>query len=145
MRSFLLSDSWRELWELQEHVEQAFRELRRPGAVETTVRPPTEILEDPKAYLLRFDLPGVRPEAVNLQIEAGTLWLSGSYPLASQEGRLLRGERRGGRFATAVPLPRDADAAALTAQLDQGVLTVTVPRRAAPEARRIPVVRKEPA
>ena len=143
MRLTSPSDPWRELWELRDRVEQIFQELGQPAATELVSRPPTEVLEDPAAYTLRFDLPGLTAEAITLQIEEGTLWLSGTKTAGPEEGRLLRGERRSGRLATAVPLPRDADASALTAELDQGVLTVTLPRRAAGVARRILVSRKE--
>jgi HSP20 family protein len=123
-------------------VEQAFQELDAPAAAETVWRPATEILQDPQAYILRFDLPGVAPEAIRLQVEEGSLWLAGDKPQPVDEGRRLRGERRYGRFGAAVPLPRDVDAEGLTAELDQGVLTVTLPRRAAGGSRTIPVGRK---
>jgi HSP20 family protein len=145
MRLTPSSDPWRELWELHERVEQVFQELGRPRAAESVFRPPTEVLEDAAAYILRFDLPGLTPEEIVLQVEEGVLWLSGNKSGVAEEGRLLRGERRFGRFAAAVPLPREADAAALTAELNQGVLIVTLPRRAAGVERRIPVTRKESA
>jgi HSP20 family protein len=139
------ADPWRELWELHERVEQVFSELARPAVPAPLFRPPTEVLEDASAYTLRFDLPGLTAEAITLQLEEGTLWLSGVQTAGPEEGRLLRGERRSGRFAAAVPLPRDADPSALAAELDQGVLTVTLPRRVVAAARRIPISRKEPA
>ena len=78
-------------------------------------------------------------------MEAGSLWLTGEKPLPPAEGRLVRGERRYGRFNAAVPLPRDADAETAAAELDQGVLTVHLPRRPTGGRRQIPIERKDAA
>ncbi|NLO73531.1 MAG: Hsp20/alpha crystallin family protein [candidate division WS1 bacterium] len=132
-------DPWRELVDLHERVEQAFRDLSAPAQVELAWRPPAESLEDERGYVLRFDLPGVPVENIKLQVEEGSLWLSGQKPEPPAEGRVARRERRYGRFSVAAPLPRDADYEAATAELEQGVLTVILPRRAGRRTHRIPV------
>ena len=138
-----MGDPWRELGEIHERMEQAFRELSAPARAELAWRPPTEVLSDERGYTLRFDLPGVPPEQIRLTVEGGSLWLSGEKPEPPPEGLVARSERRWGRFAAALPLPREADYEAAVAELDQGVLTVTLPRRAGGARHTILVRRKD--
>jgi len=112
-------DPWRELVDLHERVEQAFRELAAPAQVELAWRPSTE--------------------NIKLEVEEGNLWISGQKPEPIAEGRVARTERRYGRFGTVVPLPRDADYEAAIAELEQGVLSVTLPRRSFSRTHRIPI------
>ena len=131
--------SWRELWELHDQVERAFRDLAAPAEASPLWRPPTDVLEDEEAYWLRFDLPGVSGEQISLEVAEGSLWLSGEKAGAEGDERVLRSERRYGRFGASAPLPRDAAPEEVTAQLAEGVLTVKVPRRAGAARRKIEV------
>jgi HSP20 family protein len=137
--------TWRELWELHDRVEQVFREMTAAPEVTPLWTPATDVSEEAEAYWVRFDLPGVAAEQVKLETREGSLWLSGEKPApaddanAAESPRVLRGERRYGRFAASVPLPRDAQHDQISARLAEGVLTVRVPRRAGELSRTIPV------
>ena len=139
MRSGFDTTPWRSLWELHDQVEAAFREVSAPRAVSPVWLPPTDVAQDAEAYWIWFDLPGVAPEQITLRVSGGSLLLSGRKPEPAEAGQVLRAERRWGRFAAAVPLPRDADPGAVTARLDQGVLTVRLARRIPSTERTIPI------
>jgi len=143
-----IPNGWQELWELHDRIERAFRETATAPGVAVTWKPPLDVAEDGEAYWVCFDLPGVPPERVALEVRDGSLWLSGEKPAPGGENarsetgaaeRVLRSERRYGRFAASVPLPREAAPEAISARLKDGVLIVKVPRRAQAGPRRIEV------
>ena len=157
-----MGPSWRELWELHDQVERAFRDLAAPAEASPVWRPPTDVLEDETAYWICFDLPGVSPEQISLEVAEGSLWLSGEKPsparggtgvspvsaapggtgvspVSAGEERVLRSERRYGRFGASAPLPRDAAPEEITARLEAGVLTVQVPRRVGAARRKVAI------
>lgn len=136
------SSGWRELWELHERIQQLFRQVTGPRPATARWHPPVDIFDDDQAWWVEFDLPGVAPEQINLQVKAGNLWLAGEKPPSREpNSRVLRSERRYGRFGALVPLPRETDYTDLTAELDKGVLRVRIGRRKESQARRIPVQR----
>jgi len=124
----------RNLLELQDEFERAFREARawrEAPAAAPAYDPPTDIARTDDAYLVRMDLPGVARESLRVQVEGGALTIRGNKPTGGQQGlRALRSERRGGGFSRVVALPTDADTNQVAARLRDGVLTVRVARLA---------------
>ncbi len=101
--------------------------------------PAFDLIETESALVLRADVPGVKPEGVDLTIERGELRLL-AKPAARHAGaRALREEFGVGDYHLSFTLPRDVDAANVTAALSDGVLTVTLPKPAALQPRRIAV------
>ena len=81
-------------------------------------------------YTLRFDVPGVDPEDVDLTVEGEILTVTAERPVEETEGAtwLLR-ERPAGAHRREVRLGDRLDTARVEAHYDNGVLTVTVPMR----------------
>lgn len=137
-------DPRREIRELKARVEQAFRQAQhqervcRPGA---QIAPPTDYAVGAEGFSISLDLPGVRREDLDIQVERGALLISGTKPPAEQpEGAaVLRRERTYGAFRRAVPLPDEADVANVTATLKHGELRVTVGRQAEAGPRRVEI------
>jgi HSP20 family protein len=108
--------------------------------------PPFDIEETQDAYILEMDLPGVRPEDVNIElIDGDTLRITGKYSRRERTGTMRRQERHGGDgggdgadFEYDVVLPGDINADQIDATLEYGVLTIRA-GKAQPQARRIPV------
>ncbi|NJC70507.1 Hsp20/alpha crystallin family protein [Planosporangium thailandense] len=104
--------------------------------------PPFDIEETQDSYVMEMDLPGVRPEDVNIElIDSNTLRITGRYTTREHSGTMRREERRGGgggEFEYDVGLPGDINAEKIDATLEHGVLTVHA-GKAQPQARRIPV------
>jgi HSP20 family protein len=99
-----------------------------------------EVGETEAAYVVRVELPGVDPKALELTATADRLVVAGEKPdpWAEQGGR-LHGERRFGAFRRELELPGEVDPAAVSAEHAHGVLTVTLPKSAALQPRRIEV------
>jgi HSP20 family protein len=101
--------------------------------------PPVDIEETEDSYLLEMDLPGVKPEDVNIELRDGNeLRISGQYRERERTGALRRQSRRTGPFEYDVILPGEVDPEKIDATLEDGVLTVRL-GKAQPQARRIPV------
>ncbi|WP_308621682.1 Hsp20/alpha crystallin family protein [uncultured Desulfovibrio sp.] len=104
-------------------------ERRAPG-----ILPCVDLVAGTDAYCLSMEIPGVEPEHISLEIREDTLVISGEKASPHDAGAArLAGERVFGAFRRMWALPEDADADAVSAATKNGVLTVTVPRKAAPE------------
>lgn len=104
-------------------------ERRAPG-----ILPCVDLVADANAYALSMEIPGVDPEQISLEVREETLVIAGEKACPHEAGATrIAGERVFGVFRRMWPLPEDADADAISAATKNGVLTVTVPRRAAPE------------
>jgi HSP20 family protein len=101
--------------------------------------PPVDIEETNDSYILEMDLPGVKPEDVNLELrDSNELRISGQYRERERTGTMRRQSRRGGEFEYDVILPGDVDAEHVEATLEDGVLSVRL-GKAQGQPRRIEV------
>lgn len=109
-----------------------------------------EVGETETAYVVRVELPGVDPKAIELTATADRLVVAGekpdpwaeqggAEPDGARKGGRLHGERRFGAFRRELELPGEVDPSAVSAEHAHGVLTVTLPKSAALQPRRIEV------
>lgn len=103
--------------------------------------PAVDILEEKDRFVLRADLPGVNPDAIEISMEKGVLTLSGERreERSEQSDGLRRLERVSGRFRRRFTLPESADAENIKAVSTNGILEVTIPRQPEIQPRRIAV------
>jgi HSP20 family protein len=103
--------------------------------------PAVDIIEEKERFVLRADVPGVRPDDIDVSMDNGLLSLSGvRHPIAREgESGLQRLERTTGRFLRRFTLPETANAEAITARCADGILEVTIPKAPEVQARRITV------
>lgn len=103
--------------------------------------PPVDIDESDDAYKVHVELPGVRPDEVEVALEGTVLTVSGvrEFYADRDEAGFVRRERRFGRFARAVKLPGKVDAEKVSASARDGVVTVTVAKAAEVQPRRVEV------
>ena len=97
--------------------------------------PAMDLLETADHFVLRADLPGMRQEDVAIELEDNVLTISGERKAEHedrQEG-YYRVERAFGGFSRSLTLPRGIDASAVTADFNDGVLEVRIPK---PEERK---------
>lgn len=144
-----VSDAYRqELGRLRQRVDELFeRALAAPGvAGDPEAAPPgawapaVDAVETPEAYRFYAELPGVAREDIRLAVDGRRLELSGRRRLPrEEEAGFLRLERAYGSFRRSFELAEPLDGAAVEARYERGVLAVTVPKRDAAGARRIPV------
>ncbi|XP_078446453.1 17.8 kDa class I heat shock protein-like [Wolffia australiana] len=100
--------------------------------------------ETPEAHVFRADLPGVKKEEVKVEVEEGrVLQISGERSREKEEktDRWHRVERSSGKFLRRFRLPENARLDQVKAAMENGVLTVTVPKEEAkkPEIKAIQI------
>lgn len=93
--------------------------------------PAVDIRENATAYVITADLPGVAKDQVRIDVDGRTVSLEAQVPSATvAEGeRLIYGERSTSRYARRLTLPTDVNEGGASASLDNGVLTLTLPKR----------------
>jgi len=97
--------------------------------------PAVDLKETDEAYKICAELPGLRPEDIELEIKGEALVLTGHKTEEKDDHRAAYriSERRFGRFERRFPLPADVDREKIEAAFHDGVLTVTLPREASAE------------
>lgn len=103
--------------------------------------PHFDLIETETAYTLNADLPGITEDNLDITVHEGVLTVSGKREEESkQEGAsyLVR-ERRLGEFERRLMLPKDANPEAVEAKLDNGVLTIAIPKKEQRMARKIKI------
>ena len=104
---------------------------------------PLTIWEDDQRVYLQADVPGCDHEHLELNFKEGQLWISGERNVPKDDGKYRHNERMFGRFERAVSLPETIDADSFDAELDNGVLHVTIAKK--PEAQPTKICIKTPA
>jgi HSP20 family protein len=138
-RSFGLSPVFGLRREIDRLFDDAFTG-RRGGATWT---PAVDIHETSKELRIDFELPGIRPEDVEIDVENGMLTVRGEKTAErkeeDEEGRYHLVERSYGSFFRSFQLPQGVDEQQIGADFDQGVLHVRIPKAALPQPRRIQI------
>ncbi len=96
-------------------------------------------------YRIDVELPGVKPEDIDLSVHENSLTVRGEKHFEHQEGgkSYFFSEREYGAFQRTFRLPSDADADSAEADFDNGVLTIRVPKHGEtrPDGRKIAINR----
>jgi HSP20 family protein len=103
--------------------------------------PAMDLVETEDHFVLKADLPGVSESDVNIELESNVLTISGERKTeheAKKDG-YYRLERSTGTFSRALTLPEGIDASAVTANFDNGVLEVRIPKPAEAKPRRVQI------
>lgn len=95
-------------------------------------RPAVDIEETDEAFVLHAEVPGMKAEEIQVDVEGGVLRLHGERKLERDEEKngYRRIERSFGSFERAFSLPDTVDTDHIEAKLDAGVLALTLPKRA---------------
>ena len=93
--------------------------------------PRIDVLDREDAIVVRVEVPGVDPDAIDLTLEDHTLTISGSrhFEDSVDETGYHRREIFAGEFKRTLILPEGLNAEEITATTDNGLLVVTLPRR----------------
>jgi HSP20 family protein len=128
-------------------MDEAFGQWATPfedGTVASAWVPPVDVFESQEQVKLVAELPGVRPENVNISLENNVLTLRGEKQQVAEEktDRVHRYERVYGQFERTFTLPSTVDADNIQANYEHGVLTILLPKLAKARPREIPVTVK---
>ena len=102
---------------------------------------PVDVCEEPERYIISASLPGVTPDTLHIELDQDVLVIRGETPAPDADAAqnyVLR-ERHAARFYRRLRLPHAVAAAAASAQLQHGVLTLSLPKAAAAQSNRIAV------
>jgi len=98
---------------------------------EGVLTPPVDVIEDVAGITLYADLPGVPKDKVSLQVDANTLTIEGDMALDALEGA--------SRFRRVFTLSSELDGEKVTADFNQGVLKLRIPKAAHAQPRKIEI------
>lgn len=106
--------------------------------------PALDVIEKRDAYVVIAELPGVNQSQVELSFEQNVLTIRGEKapsfdPQKDGELRVYASERVIGTFGRAIRLPEFVDGDGISAELRDGLLTITIPKATAAQARKIEI------
>ena len=125
--------------ELRHRLDQAFRDLSE-GAQHGWI-PSVDLVRKEDALVLRADIPGIKPDDVEIEVEDDILTVSGEHREEKEEKKehYMRRERRYGSFSRSMVLPKGVQADDIEAKCEDGVLEVTIPVPKGEEKQKIEV------
>ncbi len=93
--------------------------------------PPVDVYEDEKQIVLKLEVPGVKVEDLDIQLEKQRLTVKGERRFEAEEKaeNFHRIERRFGSFVRSFTLPQTVDTESVTASSDAGVLTISIAKK----------------
>ena len=106
--------------------------------------PPVDIYEDEQSIVLHLEIPGVDEKEINVELEGANLKVSGERKLAADTKpenfrRIERGVSRFGGFERAFRLPPTVESENVSADYQNGMLKITLKKKAELKAKSIPV------
>jgi HSP20 family protein len=115
--------------EMNKMLEEFFGR-REPIEIMETFVPMANLVETENEFEVTLDLPGLKPEEVNVELREGALWVSGERKEEKEEkGKTFhRMERRYGAFRRVIPLPTEVKEEKIEAEFHNGVLKVKLPK-----------------
>ena len=127
------TDPFRELDRLTQQVWGTQGTLARPSVM------PMDAWREGDTFHVEFDLPGVSPESIDLDVERNVVTVKAERPPRDDSGELLAAERPRGVFSRQLVLGDNLDTEHITAGYHAGVLRLDIPVAEAAKPRKIPV------
>jgi len=139
-------DPFRDVLTLQNRLNTLFQDYGRGAGENDYVStsafvPPVDIYEDEHKIVLKLEVPGLRQEDLDIQIENNTLTVKGErkFEKEEKEENFHRIERRYGSFFRSFTVPNTVNAEAVKASYDAGVLRIELEKRAEAKPKQIKV------
>jgi HSP20 family protein len=101
-----------------------------------------DVKEDDNAYTVHADIPGVKKEDIHVSIEGNQVSISAETKVEKEEKKgekVLRSERYVGKVARSFTLAHDVDEAKAQAKYNDGVLELTLPKKAVSAAKKLAI------
>ncbi|MCX7094164.1 MAG: Hsp20/alpha crystallin family protein [Methylobacter sp.] len=139
-------EPWGLLNQLQKELALSRDDKAGEGSIATAEwAPAVDIKEEADKFVIHADIPGVKPEDIEISMEAGVLTVKGEKETESKTEKegYKRVERTTGSFYRRFSLPDSADGDAINAKCKLGVLEIVIPKREAIKPKRINVASEE--
>lgn len=101
-----------------------------------------DVKEDEKAYTIRADIPGVKKEDIQVDVDANAVTVRAEMKQEKEEKKdekVIYSERNYGMVSRSFSLPAEVDANGAKAEYKDGVLNLVLPKKAGAQARRLSV------
>ena len=108
-------------------------------AEEQFIAPAATVLENADGYTLEVEMPGVSKDTLEMWVENNELTVLGRRSLPAVEGTLLHRESRSENFRRTFELDPSIDAEKISAKIEQGVVSLTLPKAEQVKPRKITV------
>ncbi|HVF70270.1 MAG TPA: Hsp20/alpha crystallin family protein [Chthoniobacterales bacterium] len=108
-------------------------------APEQFIAPPATVLENADGYVLEVEMPGVSKENLEMWVENNELTIIGRRSMPAVEGTLIHRESRAENFRRTFELDPSIDAEKISAKIEQGVVSLTLPKAEQVKPRKITV------
>jgi HSP20 family protein len=143
-RERLIPAQWSAFPEFEELYDRMGRLLEtafgEPAATPMAWTPLADVSEDDTSYIVEVEVPGMSKDDIDIQVNGNEMIISGHVEKEEKEGvRAHRRMRRYGQFEYRTLLPGDIETEGVRAKLDNGVLTVTAPKSAEDQPRRVSI------
>jgi HSP20 family protein len=140
-RTLFPRDIFSELDRLQSEIQQAFDVSPSIRGLSRGAYPALNVGSTPSSVEVYAFVPGVDPASLDVQVDRGVLTIAGErkLPAVGEQASVHIDERFEGRFRRVLSLPDDIDQAAVKASCRDGVLHISISRRAEAQPRRITV------
>ena len=106
---------------------------------EQFISPPASVIEGADGYTLEVEMPGVTKDGFDISFENNELTIIGRRSLPAVEGMLIHHESRPDNFRRTFELDPSIDADKISAKVDQGLVTLTLPKAEHVKPRRVAV------
>lgn len=141
--SLVRYDPWSLLDQLRREMDRAYEGRTEEAGISTASDwvPAVDIKEEKECFVIKADVPGVDPKAIEVHAENGTLTIKGERDTEKKEERegYKRVERVHGSFFRRFSLPDTADTDKITAKSNNGVLEIRIPKHEKLQPRKISV------
>ena len=127
------TDPFRELDRLTQQMFGADGTLARPSVM------PMDAWRDGDTFHVEFDLPGISPDSIDLDIERNVVTVKAERPPRASDAELIAAERPRGVFSRQLFLGDTLDTDRITAAYESGVLRLTIPVAERAKPRKIAV------
>jgi HSP20 family protein len=131
-----------ELASLRQRMDRLFEDSAgaQRGA-QAGVFPLANLSEDKDNYYVRAELPGIKADELDIQVTANNLAITGERKITpeNEDARYHRRERDAGTFSRMIGLPGEVDTDKVEAKLENGILTVVVPKAEVAKPKQIAV------
>ena len=119
---------------------RAYAEHKKRSEHPRAFRAHVDITENEDAYVLSAEVPGFKREQLDIEVEGESLTLRGERSDDKSEKKVHVNERRQGKFTRRFTFNHHIDNEAVSAELKDGVLTVTLPKAAEDKTKKIEIV-----
>ena len=120
-----------ELERMRRQMDRLYDDAMTPHRLpQAGVFPLVNLTENKDKYFVRAELPGVKADELDLQVTGNKLAISGERKITAEDesAKYHRREREAGTFSRMIGLPGEVDSDKVEAKLENGVLTVVVPK-----------------